>query len=71
MEVYGKNHGFDAAQQQFESEVLESVMVTPYTEANGLLTMDPADIAANVETLGVAGIEVTPDLFTSEILGLI
>jgi hypothetical protein len=51
------------------SERLESVMVTPSTEAGGLLFMDPADIAKNIDTLKVAGLDVSSaDLFTDEIL---
>ena len=42
-------------------------MVTDWTKSNGLLTMDPADIAKNVETLGVAGVTVTADMFTDAI----
>jgi hypothetical protein len=68
--VFGKDQGFDASQQLYESQVLPTVMVTDATKANGLFTMAPADIAANIATLKVAGVEVTEDMFTDEILKL-
>ena len=70
-EIFGKDQGFDASQQLFESQALPSVMVTDATKKNGLLTMDPADITKNLETLKVAGVTVTADMFTDEILKLL
>ena len=44
-------------------------MVTPATTAKGLLYMDPSDIAKNIDTLKLAGVDVSSaDLFTDEIL---
>jgi ABC-type nitrate/sulfonate/bicarbonate transport system substrate-binding protein len=68
LEIYGKDLGLDPGQQQAQSELLASVMVTPNTEANGLLSLSPDDIAANIETLGIAGVDIDADLFTTEIL---
>ncbi len=69
LEKYGKDLDLDPKQQQFQSELLKTVMVTPWTEANGLLTMDPAEITRNIDTLKLAGIEVSSsDLFTDEVL---
>lgn len=69
LDKYGKDLGLDATQQQYESEALKSIMVTPATTAKGLLYMDPSDIAKNIETLKIAGQTVTAaDLFTDEIL---
>ncbi|MEO5900528.1 MAG: ABC transporter substrate-binding protein [Ilumatobacteraceae bacterium] len=71
VEIFGKDQGFDASQQLFESQVLPTVMVNDATKASGLFTMTPADIAANIETLKVAGVDVTADMFTDEILKLL
>ncbi|MDY7100354.1 MAG: ABC transporter substrate-binding protein [Actinomycetota bacterium] len=72
VETYGADQGFDLDQQTNQAGLLETVMVTPATEAGGLLAMSEEDIAANVETLGVAGVEVTAEqLFTTEILDML
>ena len=69
LEKYGKDLDLDPNQQQFQAELLETVMVTPNTDKNGLLSMDPSDIAANIDTLKLAGIDISSaDLFTDEIL---
>ena len=69
IEKYGKDIGLDPTQQQYESELLKTVMVTPATTAKGLLYMDPSDIAKNIDTLKLAGVNVSSaDLFTDEIL---
>jgi ABC-type nitrate/sulfonate/bicarbonate transport system substrate-binding protein len=68
IEVYGKDLGLDPGQQQAQSELLASVMVTPNTDANGLLSLSPDDVAANIETLGIAGVDLDESLFTTEIL---
>lgn len=41
---------------------------TPTTQASGLLYMSAEDIAKNVETLGLLGLPVTADVYTSELL---
>ena len=69
LDKYGKDLGLDPKQQQFESEALASIMKTPVTDAKGLLYMDPSDIAKNIDTLKLAGQNVSSaDLFTDEIL---
>ena len=69
IEKYGKDIGLDPTRQQYESELLKTVMVTPATTAKGLLYMDPSDIAKNIDTLKLAGVNVSSaDLFTDEIL---
>jgi ABC-type nitrate/sulfonate/bicarbonate transport system substrate-binding protein len=69
IDIYGKDIGLDPAQQLLQSQALESLMVTPATEKNGLLFMDPAEITKNIDTLKIAGIDVSSaDLFTDEIL---
>lgn len=46
-------------------------MVSDATKADGLLTLQPADIDKNISTLATAGIKATAsDLFTDKILKL-
>lgn len=69
LDKYGKDLDLNPEQQQFQSELLESVMVTESTKANGLLSMSADDIAKNIATLELAGIDASADdLFTTEIL---
>lgn len=69
LEKYGKDLDLNPDQQQFQSELLESVMVTDSTKSNGLLSMSDEDIAANIATLKLADIDISAsDLFTDEIL---
>lgn len=69
LEKYGKDLDLNPDQQLLQSQLLETVMVTPNTDKNGLLSMDPSDIAANIDTLQLAGIDISSaDLFTDEIL---
>ncbi len=66
---YGSELGLDEDQQLLQAELLADVMVTPTTEDRGLLALGPDDVEANIETLGVAGVDVTAEqLFTTEIL---
>ena len=72
VDVYGKDQGFDRAQQQLESERLAQIMTSPYTEANGVLSLPPELVEANITTLAAAGIDVSADqLFTQAILDLV
>ncbi|WP_127784358.1 ABC transporter substrate-binding protein [Rhodococcus sp. X156] len=67
--VFGKDQGFDRAQQLVESRTIPQIMVTPDTNAGGLLTLPPALMEQNIKTLNTAGIAVTADqLFTTSIL---
>jgi ABC-type nitrate/sulfonate/bicarbonate transport system substrate-binding protein len=68
-EKYGKDLGRDPKHEQAQSAALKEVMVTPNTTKSGLLTLDPADIAKNIETMKLVNIDIAAsDLFTDEIL---
>lgn len=54
VERYAKALGFSAKQQALENKAQVSLIVTPYTTANGLFAMSPKDIAANIKTLKFA-----------------
>jgi ABC-type nitrate/sulfonate/bicarbonate transport system substrate-binding protein len=70
--VFGKDQGFDRAQQLLESQTLAQIMVTPDTDTDGLLTLPRALIDNNVTTLAANGIDVTAEqLFTTKILDMI
>ncbi|MGI9209011.1 MAG: ABC transporter substrate-binding protein, partial [Rhodococcus sp. (in: high G+C Gram-positive bacteria)] len=69
VDVFGKDQGFDRAQQLLESKILEQIMVTPDTDSLGLLTLPPVLIEQNIKTLNAAGIDVSADqLFTTSVL---
>ena len=72
LNVFGKDQGFDRAQQLLESQTLPQIMVTPDTDAGGLLTLPPALIEKNIATLSANEIDVTTEqLFTTKILDMI
>lgn len=66
--TYGKANGLDIPTQQKELAAYQAIWQTPVTAAHGLLWMDPADVAANVKSLGVGGIKSDPSYFSNEIL---
>lgn len=69
LDKYGKDLDLNPDQQQFQAELLESVMVTDSTKSNGLLSMSSGDIDKNIATLALADVNVSAsDLFTDEIL---
>jgi ABC-type nitrate/sulfonate/bicarbonate transport system substrate-binding protein len=71
---YEKKLGFSSKQQSLENKAQIKLIVTPYTKANGLFSMSPGDIAANIATLkfaqsqGVATYYTNPNLFDGSIL---
>lgn len=72
VDVFGKDQGFDRAQQLLESQTLPRIMVTPDTDTSGLLTLPPALIEQNIETLRANGLEVTAEqLFSTSILEML
>jgi len=54
---YGRNLKLNPRQQLLELEALRNVIATPYTQANGLLKMSPADIEINLKSIRSEGIE--------------
>lgn len=72
VDVFGKDQGFDRVQQLLESQTLPRIMVSPDTDASGLLTLPPALIEQNIRTLRANGLEVNADqLFTTSILDML
>ncbi|WP_162942443.1 ABC transporter substrate-binding protein [Desertimonas flava] len=65
---FGADLDLDPEQQLYQSQALATVMVTPWTTEHGLLSMSPNDIAANIATLALAGVEVGEDLFTTAVV---
>jgi len=53
---YGKNLKLSSRQQLLELEKLTSIIATPYTKANGLLKMSPADMEINIKSIRSEGI---------------
>jgi ABC-type nitrate/sulfonate/bicarbonate transport system substrate-binding protein len=59
VDVYGKNLGLNAKAQRLAAEKQNEIIVTG--PDRGLLTLDPTILAGTVDTLGVAGIDITVD----------
>ena len=60
-EVYGKGLGLTVEEQTLESKDENALIYTDETKKNGLFTMTPELIAANISTLELAGHKVTAD----------
>lgn len=58
---YGADLGLDQEEQVLESESQNELILDDATRANGIMTMTDELIEQNIETLGVAGIEITAD----------
>lgn len=58
---YGAEQNYDYDQQLNALTVQKGLMITPDTEANGLLTMTDELIAANIATLALCGFDITAD----------
>ena len=59
--VYGKGLGLTTKEQTTESTSQNLLINTPDTKTNGIFTMTPDLIAANIKTLAIAGFSVTAD----------
>jgi ABC-type nitrate/sulfonate/bicarbonate transport system substrate-binding protein len=57
-EVYGKDQNLDAGEQEAIMGRQAELIVSPETQANGLLTVSDELIAANMASLGLAGIDL-------------
>jgi ABC-type nitrate/sulfonate/bicarbonate transport system substrate-binding protein len=68
VDVYGKTQGLDIPTQTKELAAYKGIWETATTAAHGLLWMDPSEVAANVATMQVAGINSKTGYFTNEIL---
>ncbi len=68
LEEYGADLDLNPESQQLELEAQTELQQSDATEENGLFYMSDEDIARNVEVLGQLGFEISPDLYTNEIL---
>jgi ABC-type nitrate/sulfonate/bicarbonate transport system substrate-binding protein len=67
--TYGKGLGLTIPEQTLESKSENELILTPDTTKNGLFTITPALIEANLKTLAIGGISLTQDkLFDLSIL---
>lgn len=67
--VYGKGLGLTTAEQTLESKSQNQLILTPDTAKNGLFTVTPALIEANLKTLAIGGISLTAEkLFDLSVL---
>jgi ABC-type nitrate/sulfonate/bicarbonate transport system substrate-binding protein len=69
VDVYGKGLGLTIPEQTLESKSESELILTPDTQTNGLFTVTPALIEANLKTLAIGGLKLTADqLFDLSIL---
>ena len=66
---YGKDLGLDLAEQTLESKAQNKLIVTPDTQANGIMTLTPSLIAQTISTLKLAGVQISAEqLFDTSVL---
>ncbi len=58
---YGSDLGLEVEEQTLESESQNELIVSDDTRANGIMTMTDELIAENIDTLGIAGIDITAE----------
>jgi ABC-type nitrate/sulfonate/bicarbonate transport system substrate-binding protein len=69
VDTYGKGLGLTIPEQTQESVTQNTLILTPYTKANGLFTVSPALVEANLKTLATGGTKLTAaQLFDFSIL---
>jgi len=69
VKTYGKDLNLDLENQQLAAKAYQSLVETPDTRSNGLLTMSDAGIAQNIDTLKMLGIDVSADdLFDTSLI---
>ncbi|MBX6387967.1 MAG: ABC transporter substrate-binding protein [Frankia sp.] len=62
VETYGKDiPGLTVEEQTLESKDQNELIRTPDTEKNGLFTITPELVEENIQTLGIAGIDLTAE----------
>jgi ABC-type nitrate/sulfonate/bicarbonate transport system substrate-binding protein len=59
--VYGKDLGLDEEEQVLESKDQNTLVLTEETKANGLFTITDELLAENIETLKLAGVDLTAE----------
>ncbi len=68
VEVYGKGNGLDQTTEYKSCLLTNELMLNDVTKAHGLFWMSDEGVKETIETLAVAGIKATPEMFTNEIL---
>ncbi|MFC0041747.1 ABC transporter substrate-binding protein [Actinomadura rayongensis] len=61
VETYGKGLGLEVKEQTLESTTQNGLILTDETKKNGIFTMSPQLVAANIATLKFAGVDITAD----------
>ncbi len=65
---FGKGLGLTVPIETASAIAMSDLIVTPETKQNGILTMSQASIQHSIATMTAEGINVSSDLFTTEIL---
>ncbi|WP_018657805.1 ABC transporter substrate-binding protein [Actinomadura flavalba] len=69
VEVYGKGLGLEMEEQVLHAKTQNDLILTEDTKKNGLFTLSPDLLRRNIETLAVAGVNVTAErLFDLSVL---
>ena len=69
VEIYGKDLGLDIPEQTLESYAQNQLIVTPDTQANGIMTITPTLEQETISTLALGGVEITTEqLFDMSLL---
>ena len=58
---YGADLGLEVEEQTLESESQNELILSDDTRANGIMTMTDELVAENIDTLGIAGIDITAE----------
>lgn len=68
VEVYGKGNGLDETTEYKSCLLTNELMLNDVTKAHGLFWMSDEGVKETIDTLAVAGIKATQDMFSNEIL---
>jgi ABC-type nitrate/sulfonate/bicarbonate transport system substrate-binding protein len=68
VDVYGKGNGLNEEAEYKSCQLTNELMLSPVTEAHGLFWMSDEGIKETIDTMAVAGLKATPEMFTNEIL---
>ncbi len=68
VDVYGKGNGLNEEAEFKSCQLTNELMVTDTTKEHGLFWMSDEGIRQTIETMAVAGVKATPEMFTNEIL---
>ena len=66
---YGKDLGLDVPEQTLESRAQNELIVQPYTQTNGIMSLSDELKQETIDTLAIGGVEITADeLFDMSLL---